>query len=270
MKQYVYLFLGVSALFLSAFSSLNAQCTPNPDLPVGTIIDPLPESDLFPDAGIRDTACVNTDFSTVITFVAPDTVTVPILGMIPIDSIIVTEEGVTGLPAGLSFSCNPGNCVFYPDSVGCLGIDGIPAAGTEGVYDLGISVTVFSGILSLDYTLPDDNIAPGNYFLNVRSEGDPACDPSSIVEGTSAGLSLSLAPNPAASYTELIVQSERARASEVRLYNTTGQLVRSAQWQLIPGNNRFRLETSDLPLGLYTAVLTDGRQGVSTRLLVQR
>ncbi|MEM7574954.1 MAG: T9SS type A sorting domain-containing protein [Bacteroidota bacterium] len=270
MKQYVYLFIGISALFLSAFSSLHAQCTPDPDLPDGTIIDPLPESEMFPDAGIQDTACVNTDYSTVLTFVAPQSVVVQLLGEVPIDSIVVTEEGVTGLPTGLSFSCNPGNCVFYPDSVGCIGIDGIPAAGTEGTYDLGISVTVFSGILSLDYTLPDETLAPGNYFLNVREEGSAACDPSSIVEGTSAGLSLQLAPNPAATYTELMVQSEQARLTEVRLYNTTGQLVQSAVWQLIPGGNRYRLETSDLPLGLYTAVLTDGRQGVSTRLLVQR
>ncbi|MEL7375883.1 MAG: T9SS type A sorting domain-containing protein, partial [Bacteroidota bacterium] len=67
------------------------------------------------------------------------------------------------------------------------------------------------------------------------------------------------------------VNSTNAQSSEVRLFDATGRLFRTAQWQLITGENRFRLDTNELPVGLYTAVvMTGAREGASLRLMVQR
>ncbi|MEM6395077.1 MAG: T9SS type A sorting domain-containing protein [Bacteroidota bacterium] len=271
MKQYVYLYFGVIALFFSGLSHLSAQCTPDPDLDPNFIVSPLPETDEFPDLGIPDTACIGESFSTVISFIAPDTIT--LLGDTRnIDSIVVTGDGIGGLPNGLVATCNPGSCSFLPQAAGCIGIDGV-ADDTAGVYTLTISVSIFldGSFIGLPYSLPDQLLVPGNYFLNVRENGDPACQPSSIEEGTSAGTSLALAPNPARSYTDLIVNAAGAQMSEVRLIDATGRVLRSEAWQLIPGENRHRIDTSNLPAGLYTAVvMTGGRAGVSQRLLVQQ
>ncbi|MEO0790392.1 MAG: T9SS type A sorting domain-containing protein [Bacteroidota bacterium] len=271
MKQYVYLFIGAIALFFSGLNPIFAQCTPDPDFDPEDIVNPLPETEEFPDLGIPDTACISEDFATLITFVSPDTIT--IAGTLRnIDSIVVTGDGINGLPNGLTANCNPESCVFLPGEAGCIGVEGIPD-DTAGVYALTISVSIFLDgfFIGLPFTIPDGTLVPGQYLLNVREAGDPACAPSSIEEGTSAGMSLTMAPNPATAYTDLIVNSTNAQSSEVRLFDATGRLFRTAQWQLIPGENRFRLDTNELPVGLYTAVvMTGAREGASLRLMVQR
>ncbi|MEM8583339.1 MAG: T9SS type A sorting domain-containing protein [Bacteroidota bacterium] len=271
MKQYVYLFFGAVALFFSGLNSIYAQCTPDPDFDPEDIVNPLPETNEFPDLGIPDTACISEDFSTLITFVSPDTITIS--GVLRnIDSIVVTGDGINGLPNGLAANCNPSSCSFLPGVPGCIGIEGIPD-DAAGVYELTISVSIFLDgfFIGLPFTIPDGNLVPGQYLLNLREAGDPACVPSSVIEGTSAGLSLNMAPNPASTYTDLMVNSIGAQSAQVRLFDATGRLFRTAEWHLVPGENRYRLETNDLPVGLYTAVIMTGaKEGASLRLLVQR
>lgn len=272
MKQYIYLFIGAMALFFSGFQTANAQCTPDGDFDPEDIISPLPETEEFPDGGIQDTACVNEPYQTTLSFVAPDTVPT-VLGPLVVDSIVVQENGVEGLPDGLTFNCNPGSCTFLPLEVGCIGIEGTPAMGMEGIYSLTITVDIYGNGIAfpLAQSLPDDDLAPGEYNLHVREEGNSACQPSRVQEGTSAGVRLTMAPNPAAAYTDLIVNSIGAQFAQVRLFDATGRLFRTAEWQLVSGENRYRLETNDLPVGLYTAVIMTGaREGASLRLLVQR
>lgn len=274
MQRFFYSSVLTFVLVLSAAAGLIAQgdplCTPSDSVfNEGTVVYPLPKTDENPAGGLQDTACLNTYFETVISILAPQQATTP-LGVITIDSIVIESEGaITNLPAGLTYGCNPGDCVFYPDSASCVIIYGTPAAGTNGVYDLGISVTIFSGELGLPYSLPDATLAPGNYFLHVEDESFANCaDPTGISELRNETIAVRVQPNPAVEATNLVVTARRSMQTQVRLFDPYGRLVRNQPVALISGTNQYPVDLRGLPPGFYLFTLGNGPDTVSGRILV--
>jgi hypothetical protein len=176
---------------------------------------------------------------------------------------------LANLPAGLSYECNPGNCVFYPDSAACLIIYGTPAAGTAGIYDLGIGAEIFSAGFSTAYTLPDETLAPGNYFLHVEEEGFANCaNTTGIAELRNEVLTVRVQPNPAVDATNLVVSSRRSMQTEIRLFDPYGRLVRNQAVALVSGTNQYPVDLRGLPAGFYLFTLGNGPDTVSGRILV--
>lgn len=270
-----FFYTGTLFLVLMATSfGLRAQATCTPSDSVfneGTVVYPLPVTEENPEGGLRDTACLNTYYETVISILVPDTAVTP-LGVITIDSIVIPSQGaLTNLPAGLDYTCNPGNCVFYPNTASCLVIYGTPAAGTTGVYDLGISVVIYSGTFQLPYTLPDATLAPGNYFLHVEAEDFANCaDPTGISELRNENISVRVQPNPAVDATNLVVTARRNMQTEVRLFDPYGRLVRKQAVALLSGTNQYPIDLRGLPAGFYLFTLGNGPDTVSGRILVGR
>jgi hypothetical protein len=274
MKQFVYYFLLVVVALISAPSNLFAQCTPLDSIPGTAIIDPLPYTNEMPENGIRDTACVGEDFVTVFNLDIPETVAFPPFGNIDVDSVIVAETGVAGLPAGLGFSINPVNRVFYPNTTGCIQVAGVPAAGTEGMYNLTLTVTLYSGFFTTDITLPDPVVAPGEYRLFVRENGNPACQPSSVTETANANYAINVYPNPASDWLTVAFDATTAETTRLSLLDVHGRIVRELLVNSSPGNNRAIIRTNDLSAGFYTLFVNKAsaglRSGVSSRVLIQR
>ena len=170
MKKLLFFFLFI---FLLGKVSVNAQgCLPDLELPDSIIISPVPyDPDTFPDGGIPDTACVALAYEFTFTLQTPPTIATD-LGEFPIVSIdIASQEGVSNLPASFDYVCDPPNCEFKADSIGCLRIFGTAEPGEEGTYDLGLEALVRTGIIDIPITFPDPALIPGNYFLFVREEG---------------------------------------------------------------------------------------------------
>jgi len=113
-------------------------------------------------------------YSEVVTAVVPiDTLIPPFL--FNFDSVHVI--GITGLPSGIGYSCEPPNCTFPGNSLGCVLISGTPAPGSAGVYPL-IVYTVTYLSHSLTGQIPQYDTIVG-YQITVLSPGycTPAASP---------------------------------------------------------------------------------------------
>ena len=138
--------------FATFFSfNLKAQapaCTPNQlykDSSAG--VYPLPhDAATNPKGGITTPACIGKPFSFVFTIKA-DSITYSGF-RIGLDSITLTTTGaVAGLPAGLTYACNPPTCVFLPKVLGCAVLTGtVKDTATVKGYSLVITGKAYVGI----------------------------------------------------------------------------------------------------------------------------
>ncbi|MEL6273472.1 MAG: T9SS type A sorting domain-containing protein [Bacteroidota bacterium] len=269
MQQFVYTTLLVAVFCAYGPLQLSAQCTPIDSIPGGAIIEPLPFTEDMPEKGIQDTACVGTEYETFFFINVPDTVNLGVVGVLPIDSATITEEGISGLPAGFSFECDSPNCVFIPNTIACIRVFGTAMAGAEGQYNLVVNTRIFSGLFSISQALPDPELAPGEYRLFVREEGNTACQPSNITELANNNFGLQLAPNPAHEETNLYINAQINAPAEVQVFDALGRQLMYQTTQLTTGDNQLRISTAELAKGLYTVVVTSRGEGVSARLIVQ-
>ncbi|MEZ4986987.1 MAG: T9SS type A sorting domain-containing protein [Saprospiraceae bacterium] len=266
MKQFFLLPFFVMAW---ALGGLTAQtCTPDTMLPDTVIVSPLPYQADFPERGLQDTACVDTYFETVIQVQIPATIA---FGgtEVAIQNVTVVDPGITNLPASFSYTCNPPNCVFLPDSVGCINVYGTAATADVGVHDLKINVLVNTFIAPLPFSLPDGTLVPGNYYFTVREAGADNCtvNTTEVVENA---FSLHIQPNPFSDMAKVSVDLPEGGQWSMRLYNALGTEVQSATLSLAQGANSFDLNSSNLPVGMYVFTLQKGALAASGRVLVQR
>ena len=119
--------------------NLNAQCTPDP-LYADSIYGAWPDTVTNFVSGQ-----VGVAYSQILDFKLPlDAGDVdPGFAGVPVDSAVLTQ--VTGLPAGLSYTCNNTACSWLGGEQGCATLEGTPT--TAGSYDITITldgwVTVF-------------------------------------------------------------------------------------------------------------------------------
>ncbi|RMF04106.1 MAG: T9SS C-terminal target domain-containing protein [Bacteroidetes bacterium] len=263
-------FLIVFAAILLGFSGLYGQeaCVGNTMLPDSIIVSPRPYQDEFPERGIQDTACVGLPFETVFTINLPATFALSGVEL-PIDSARVGEQGIINLPASMSYDCNPPNCVFYPDTVGCIRIFGTPTAAEVGRYDLGIDVSVATAF-PYNAVLPDGILVTGNYYLFVQEAGSPYCLASSTDEPAEGGFDLVVQPNPIRDYAEIFVRLPQPDSYTLSVYDARGVQVRQEQMQLPAGEQYLHFDATQLPVGMYVFTLQGTTEAASGRILVQR
>lgn len=152
-------------LAVSLQAGLYAQtCTPLNPFPY-EFIYPLPYQDGVPGSGITDTALVNVPFETVFQIQAPSEFTFNGVTLPVISFSLATTGAIAGLPPGLTYACNPPNCVFNALTPACVSIYGV--TDQAGIYDLEITGTLVS-ILPIPVSFPDPAIFPGNYYLHVQ------------------------------------------------------------------------------------------------------
>lgn len=97
----------------------------------------------------------------------------------------------------------------------------------------------------------------------------PAANYSSIEE-TDNNMDVSLFPNPASDYVQLIVSTDKASTSSTQIINSVGQVVMSnASQTLSKGENQLSINIQDLPKGLYFVNVTIDGKTVSKKLTIQ-
>lgn len=164
----------IIALIAASLATLSVQhlqaqsCTPLNPFPAGQIIVPLPYTEADPGQGIQDTAFAGIPYSTDFHFNVPSTIVFNTTTL-PVSSIsLATTGAIQNLPASLSYTCNPPNCIFQADQPGCVNIFGVPGVSQIGVHDLLISATINS-IFIIPVVLPSPGIVEGNYYLHVKN-----------------------------------------------------------------------------------------------------
>ncbi len=242
----------LSLFTLSIFSLYNAQCTPDPlyaDSAWG--IWPDEQTNLMPgDIGVIYNQVVN--FKVPYDAGAIDTA---YTGQY-IDSIILNN--VTGLPPGLTYTCNNSNCTWYADSAGCASIDGTPT--TNGSYQINLDVTAWTTIFFNPF--PVDYPYDG-YIINIGPVGI------SSYQMTNNTLKLEQSiPNPANQSTSIQYVSGTSCSVDFHMTNLLGETIHQFAVNSNRGVNNIEINTSLLPDGIYLYSISNGLMKQTKRLIV--
>lgn len=156
MKRILLSFLAIISLYVTGYS----QCT---------IDTSLTQVGLYPPADSLDCIERTVAYSGNIQFVTPPTFDT--LGFtLTIDTINIT--GITGMPGGINYTCNPSGCSIIGGQSGCLNFSGT-TTDTAGQYPLTVSIIAIVTIPGLgQQSFPTDLGALGiTYYLEVIEQG---------------------------------------------------------------------------------------------------
>lgn len=91
----------------------------------------------------------------------------------------VRIDGVSGLPAGITTSCTPGNCTFPASSYGCIGFTGSTNA-QPGSYPLVINATVSVYLNGVPFQQSGTTSDLGYDFILEVVDSNSPCPPSTV------------------------------------------------------------------------------------------
>lgn len=249
-------------------TSMAQTCTPAENLPDTVIVSPtafVPTTN--PMGGINDTACVNEPFEFVFTVKVPAIFESP-FGPVPINSVqMATQGAVSNLPVGMGYVCNPPNCVFPKDSTGCILLFGTPT-DTAGVYDLSISFLIKTPLIDLPLNFPNPSLAPGNYFLHVKPQGQ--CATSNVRDLSELGVSARVRPNPFSGFAQVVINTPITGSFDFTVSDLLGRKIHRERVQLIEGENTIDFDGSRLAAGIYIFNLSDGERQLSDKMVINR
>lgn len=278
MKQLVLLFL----ILFGYVGTLRAQdCIPDTTgIPADAYgVFPLPyiETDR-PEGGIQDTVCLNRDFEYTFTLKIGGSATVGTITGDVLKVAIAPNGALTYEPElpGFDYVCNPPNCVFLRDSIGCVKIKGtVDDPALIDRYEIKISGTVdavASGFTFTDIplTFPSEEsiLLQGHYYLFVQDANSRYCMGSSTYARFAPDIELANRPNPFSDFTQIHVKSKEEGRFELRVVDMLGQTVSRRPVELHFGENIIDFDGRELANGLYVYTITDGRGGVSGKMVV--
>lgn len=270
------LLLGVLMVFSFQLQAQEPACMPDTTLRESdTGVYPLPVSEMFPDQGITDSACLNQEFNFVFTVVTPDTITIPIGGFpftAKLDSItIAVEAAIGGLPEGISYACNPPNCTFTSEELlGCIVLSGTPTASADvGDNPLSIQAAVWLPGISIPISFPDANLFPGSYSLYVFGEDAAQCMSTGVNEIQEI-YGFNISPNPNNGRAELWIESLESGQYALEAFNVLGERVLHQNIRLFEGQNNIPFEGEHLSEGMYIVSLSNGKARISKRMVVSK
>lgn len=160
-------------------------------VPVDTLADsllgvfPMPyHAQENPDGGIDLPACLDQPYEFVFTAISGDSFSIGET-RVKLDSLVINRpDGVSGLPTGFAYACNPPNCSFPQNSKGCVLIYGEAKSGvvSPGEFQLVLKGRLYAnGSPSpVQLSFPNPLLAPGSYTLRVLDSGNSECEGTSI------------------------------------------------------------------------------------------
>lgn len=226
----------------------------------GALLAPAPYTEQAPDYNLAD-ACIDHPYNQSVTVNVPTT-----FQGIPITTVsIATTGAISDLPIGLTYACDPPNCVFAAGSLGCIVIYGTPTSANPApdTSDLGITATVNTPFGGLPVQFPGQ-LAPGShYYLAVKTA---ECLVGTYDLGGQFTL-LKNAPNPFSSQTVIIAESQVADEFFFEVFDMLGQRVHQQTLRMEVGRNEFTFEAGNLANGAYFYTLSN-KNGKAVRQLM--
>ncbi len=183
------------------------------------------------------------------------------LNGLPVLITNITITSVTGLPPGLTYSCNPSTCVFPGGSNGCILLSGTPS--TAGIYSITVNLSIAGTVFGIPAAPQTSSI--DYYVITI--------DAPSGIETNIASLKFDLLhnkPNPAISYTDVSFTSPVAGNFNLKIFNLIGKEVYNQTMRGLAGMNTMRIETDNLTPGVYMISLQNGSAIVTGRMVVSR
>ena len=242
----------ISFIVLSALQ-IQAQCVPNTS---NTTPGITPDSATGLSAGT-----VGVLYSQVLQIFVPATTPVVIFGQTVTVTVVSVElNSLTGLPPGLTYACNPSNCLFPGNSNGCADISGTPTVA--GNYPLTAVITSTGTVFGQPTTQVD---TLSYYVIDVTGAV------SSIYESTGLGFFMNQnSPNPCAEFTDIRYVVPARGEVDFRLFNLIGKEVYRSLLSPDQGENELRFDTRDLAPGVYMYSMTFNGETLTKRLVISR
>ncbi len=229
---------------------------------VGTdsLLWPLPYTDLAPNYNLNE-ACIDHPYNQSVTVNVPTEYT----GFSISTVNIATTGAISNLPIGITYACNPPNCVFAAGSLGCIVLFGTPtnANMAPSILDLSITATVVLPFGGVALQFPGQ-VAPGSHFyLKLK----PAtCLVGNFDLGNQFTL-LTNAPNPFSNETVITAESLVASDFQFEVFDLLGQRVHTQTIRLEIGRTEFTFDAEGLANGAYFYALSN-RDGKAVRRMV--
>lgn len=263
------------AVVLTAMHSTHAQtCVRDSSVLLydSVYISPAPYTPTNPVYGLA-TACIGQPYNQSVTIDVPTDFLYQ--GSIPITIInasIATTGAISGLPTGVTYLCDPPNCVFNASTLGCILLYGTPSdpAQAPDTFDLVISANIFGIIFGSQQNIPiafPGPISPGNYYLILKTAAGCA---SSAYDLNSRITSLKNVPNPFSDATAITVVSEVSGEFNFEVFDVLGRSIHAQAVNLVEGENQFTFEAGNLPNGSYYYVLSNAEGRASRTMVIAR
>ncbi|HHG84868.1 MAG TPA: T9SS type A sorting domain-containing protein, partial [Bacteroidetes bacterium] len=246
------------------------NCSPNPffvaiGLP-GVYPNPIQSSNLA--SGTQ-----NVPYSETITIIVlPDTtidlsVFAPGLPTINVEVAYQRVSGFTGLPAGITYACEPSNCEVPGDTSGCVGLGGTPTQAGEFTVgmttEVGIaiptSVPVIGGTVQ---SLPIPGIS---WTLVIDSNTVSTAKPQENAFGVVRNI-----PNPFQGNTTITYQAPKPAQVQFEVLDLTGHRLHQANYRAQTGENTIVFDAAGYAPGIYLYTLSDGNKAVTNKMVISK
>ena len=267
-------------VFAVSFTSLQAQsCDPDPMLADSTAgVYPLPDS-IGSLTSSLNSGCVGMAYEQLFTAVVPDSLSTVFNGtMIDAELLSVTVDDITGLPTGITYACDPPDCIFLQNTIGCVVFSGTPTTAGDFLPIVETTASINYGAdLDISVNFPAQagdaiEIFPGEYKIVIHAAGssEAAClvsvnDALANVFGVQQN-----APNPFNAITNITVDSKESGAFDFKVYSLIGELVYSEVLTLSAGENIVQYDGSNLGSGMYFYAIGQGNAVVTKRMIISK
>lgn len=233
--------------FFTVVTALS-QCVPDSNM-TGDYSPPI-------NVGLPD-AYVGQNYESAIYIRVPADTVFNNLFTLTVDSLVL--EDVTGLPAGLSFSCNTADCKILGGDFGCINLVGFPSDSTQvGDHPLVANFLFYlSGAVntSVAYSISDYTLTL-NAFTGVRPS-------------VAKSLRFEVAPNPASVNSSLNFELPNNESYNLRIYSLLGAEIANVSIKANNGMNGLRLQSYIRQPGIYFASIHQGEYSKTIRFIVQ-
>lgn len=247
----------ITASIITSGLFANAQCIPDV-----TITDP----GVYPDSATGlAVGMVGVPYNQVIqvrTFL--DTVVnVAPFGTVNFQLDSITITGVSGLPPGITYACNPGTCKFLASSNGCLLLSGTPV--TAGIYPITVDVMAKGKLTNLGNLSFSQPQTVTYYTITIDTNSGIM----ELLPKDKLSMSQNL-PNPYRDKSVVYFNTPSGGKLEFKVFNILGKVVYSEWITAKRGVNTYTLDASKFNSGIYMYSLTSGTSTVTRRMVVAK
>jgi len=276
MKKLALLF----TVIIFSFNNVNAQCSPDfifTSLAIPGVYPPAVQIPNVPlPLGITD-GSVGVSYTQTLTLVVLQDTTMDIASLL--DPTIVTAINaagistimsldvnhvvydVSGLPNGLSYTCDQSNCQYSSGVDGCILIDGTPTQG--GTFPVPVNMTVNVQIPAITDPIFGTVILPSTA---MDLPAFPAVEYDLLISGGTAindfkSSDFILFPNPTNNTTTLNLKT----TADVKIYNVLGEVV--SNYSSV--KNTLNIKKSDIGIGMFYVSISTKNQKEIIKLIIK-
>ncbi|OJX35915.1 MAG: hypothetical protein BGO87_05435 [Flavobacteriia bacterium 40-80] len=243
----------LSCLFTAGFSAIAAaQCTPGPNYGNG----------IYPDTTTNFVrGCKNTPYEQVVSIKVPADTAITYAGTsITAHFNYIEVQGVSGLPTGFDMQCNPNNCKFLGNDVGCAVIAG--TTSEVGTHNLTFSLNANLTTDPLPVVGPQTINQPYQ-LTSYRIIIDEECTTSTTNLTNNA--SFEVFPNPAKGLVTISNLSDDGSVKSIHIFNAEGKVVKT----FFTENNSIQFLSSNFTSGIYFVKVIQKNTQETVKLIIE-